>query len=79
MEALTGAFDQILRFHATNGTTTVVLSTVAASLPEMIAVLEGAEQYRDALTGIRLPQDTDFLFCRVLLAFHVFGLVGPEN
>jgi N-acetylglucosamine-6-phosphate deacetylase len=54
MEALTGAFDQILRFHATNGTTTVVLSTVAASLPEMIAVLEGAEQYRDEALGFLL-------------------------
>lgn len=54
MEALTGAFDQILRFHATNGTTTAVLSTVAASLPEMIAVLEGAEQYRDEALGFLL-------------------------
>ena len=35
--------------------------------------------FRDALTAIRLSQDTDFLFCRVFLAFHVFGLVVPED
>gem|GEM_PF-2656640 len=33
----------------------------------------------DALTGVCLPEDTNFIFCRVLLAFHVFGLVGPED
>lgn len=54
MEATPEAFGEILRHHATAGTTTAVLTTVAASLPEMIAVLACAEQYRDGAIGFLL-------------------------
>lgn len=47
MEATPEAFREILRYHASNGTTTVVLTTVASSIPEMLAVLACAEQCRD--------------------------------
>jgi N-acetylglucosamine-6-phosphate deacetylase len=51
MEATSEAFKEILSYHASNGTTTAVLTTVAASLPEMLAVLGCAEQYRDEALG----------------------------
>ena len=46
MKATPEAFDTILRHHASHGTTTTVLTTVAASLAEMLAVLKCAEDYR---------------------------------
>jgi N-acetylglucosamine-6-phosphate deacetylase len=60
MEATTEAFNQILDFHAKRGTTLVVLSTVAASLQEMLAVLASAKNYQlqygesSRLAGIHL-------------------------
>jgi N-acetylglucosamine-6-phosphate deacetylase len=45
MEASDGAFGAILRAHARYGTTTAVLTTVAATLPEMLAVLCMAESW----------------------------------
>ncbi len=50
MEATPEAFDKILRHHLSRGTTSVVLTTVAASLPEMQAVLECAKFYRSGGT-----------------------------
>jgi len=51
MEARPEAFDTILRHHASHGTTTTVLTTVAASLAEMLAVLKCAEVYRAGQGG----------------------------
>jgi len=48
MEATPESFDKILRYHLSRGTTSVVLTTVAATLPEMQAVLECAKFYRSA-------------------------------
>ena len=45
MEANSEAFEEVLRYHATRGTTTAVLTTVAASRDEMLAVLLSAEEY----------------------------------
>ena len=49
MEATPDAFDKILRYHGSRGTLTTVLTTVAASLAEMLAVLKCAEVYRARL------------------------------
>ncbi|MEI6322314.1 MAG: N-acetylglucosamine-6-phosphate deacetylase [bacterium] len=46
MEATQEAFDVILNYHATRGTTLAVLTTVAASLSEIEGVLSGAEKYQ---------------------------------
>lgn len=54
MEATAESFDQILKFHASRGTTTAVLTTVAASLAEMLAVLESAERYHGDPKGAML-------------------------
>jgi N-acetylglucosamine-6-phosphate deacetylase len=56
MEATPEAFGKILNYHASRGTTTTVLTTVAASLPEMLAVLECAKGYRSlrTITGSKL-------------------------
>lgn len=59
MEATPEAFGVILGHHAARGTTTVVLTTVAASLEEMTAVLRVAESHCDTaglsrLAGIHL-------------------------
>ena len=49
MEAMPEAFDKILNYHASCGTTALVLTTVAASLPEMLAVLGCAQGYRSVM------------------------------
>jgi len=54
MEALPVAFEAILKYHASRGTTTAVLTTVAASLSEMISVLGCAEKFRDGPSGALL-------------------------
>ena len=59
MEASEEAFGAILGAHARCGTTTAVLTTVAASLPEMLAVLQMTESWRGGwgvarLAGIHL-------------------------
>jgi N-acetylglucosamine-6-phosphate deacetylase len=59
MEASEQAFGAILGAHARYGTTTAVLTTVAASLPEMIDVLQMTESWPGArgvarLAGIHL-------------------------
>lgn len=59
MEASEEAFGAILDAHARYGTTTAVLTTVAASLPEMLAVLQMTESWRGGwgvarLAGIHL-------------------------
>jgi N-acetylglucosamine-6-phosphate deacetylase len=59
MEASAEAFETILNFHATRGTTLVMLTTVAASLEEMERVLVAAETYQQKspssqLAGIHL-------------------------
>jgi N-acetylglucosamine-6-phosphate deacetylase len=46
MEATPEAFTRILNYHASRGTTTTLLTTVASSLAEMLAVLECAKEYR---------------------------------
>lgn len=59
MEASAEAFGTILGAHARCGTTTALLTTVAAPLPEMLAVLRMTESWRDGwgmarLAGIHL-------------------------
>jgi N-acetylglucosamine-6-phosphate deacetylase len=61
MEATPEAFDTILRYHASRGTTSTVLTTVASSLAEMLAVMECAKVYGEGernsfsrLAGIHL-------------------------
>ena len=59
MEASDGAFRAILSHHALSGTTTAVLTTVAATLGEMLAVLRCAGNHRSSegtarLTGVHL-------------------------
>ena len=61
MEATSEAFARILNYHGSRGTTTALLTTVASSLPEMLAVLECAEEYGEGernsfsrLAGIHL-------------------------
>lgn len=59
MEATPETFDEILRHHASRGTTTVLLTTVAATMEEMISVLRCAASYRhrgecSRLAGIHL-------------------------
>ena len=51
MEASAEAFEAVLRYHATRGTTTAVLSTVAASRAEMLEVLECAQEYSEGGAG----------------------------
>ena len=46
MEATSEAFDVILDYHATRGTTLAALTTVAASLEELEVVLAAAEEYQ---------------------------------
>ena len=67
MEATSEAFEDILSYHALNGTTTTVLTTVAASLPEMLAVLACAEQYREEALG--------FLFAGIHLEGPYFSIL----
>lgn len=45
MEATPAAFREILRHHASHGTTTAVLTTVAATLGEMLSVIGCAKAY----------------------------------
>lgn len=54
MEASEEAFHSILRHHAARGTTTAVLTTVAATLGEMISVLECASRHQERAGGARL-------------------------
>jgi N-acetylglucosamine-6-phosphate deacetylase len=55
MEATPDAFDTICRHHAAGGTTSLCLTTVAAPLDHLLAVLAAASAYRDAPpTGARL-------------------------
>jgi len=54
MEASEEAFHAILGAHAWHGTTTAVLTTVAASLPEMLAVLAEAGAWHHATGSARL-------------------------
>ncbi len=61
MEATSEAFARILNYHGSRGTTTTLLTTVAASLAEMLAVMECAKVYREGernsfsrLAGIHL-------------------------
>lgn len=51
MEANGKAFGAILRYHASRGTTTMALSTVAASWEEMFSVLICAERYSGEEVG----------------------------
>jgi len=53
MEATTEAFEDILNFHASKGTTLAVLTTVAASLEDMERVLVAAEEYQRKTAGSR--------------------------
>jgi N-acetylglucosamine-6-phosphate deacetylase len=46
MEATPDAFDTICRHHATGGTTALCLTTIAAPLERIIAVIEAARDYR---------------------------------
>lgn len=54
MEAREDAFRAILSHHADGGTTTVLLSTVSASLDRMLAVLEAARGYSPGKESARL-------------------------
>jgi len=59
MEATPKAYEIILRYHLSQGTTLAVLSTVAAPLDAMLRVLTSAEEYRTTsvvggLAGIHL-------------------------
>jgi len=59
MDASQEAFLEILRHHASRGTTTALLTTVAAPLTEMVRVLAAAEEYAGGdgasrLAGIHL-------------------------
>lgn len=54
MEATDSAFSEILAHHASMGTTTAVLTTVAATLGERIAVLHAAERHSPSLGEARL-------------------------
>jgi N-acetylglucosamine-6-phosphate deacetylase len=51
MEATSAAFDAILNYHATRGTTLAVLTTVAATLQEMVRVLSAAEIHQKGAGG----------------------------
>ena len=53
MEATTEAFEDILNFHASKGTTLAVLTTVAASLEDIERVLVAAEEYQRKTAGSR--------------------------
>jgi len=46
MEADAGAFETICRHHATGGTTALCLTTIAAPLDQLLAVLDAARSYR---------------------------------
>lgn len=54
MDAREESFRAILEHHAGGGTTSVVLSTVSASMDRMLAVLETAGRYSPGKEGIRL-------------------------
>lgn len=54
MDASDGAFRAILAHHALSGTTTAVLTTVAATLGEMLAVLRRAGNHRSSVGSARL-------------------------
>ena len=51
MEASTEAFDAICQYHATGGTTSLLLTTATAPMPALMAVIKGAREARK-----RLPQ-----------------------
>jgi N-acetylglucosamine-6-phosphate deacetylase len=68
MEANSEAFEAVLRYHATRGTTTVVLTTVAASTAEMLAVLHCAEEF----SGRRMEGGKRFQQAR-LAGIHLEG------
>ena len=46
MEAATDAFDTICRHHAEGGTTALCLTTIAAPLQRLLAVIQAARDYR---------------------------------
>src|SRR5579862_6831210 len=48
MEASPEAFDTICRHHASGGTTALCLTTIAAPLEQILAVIEAAREYRRA-------------------------------
>jgi len=54
MEATSVAFAEILAHHASRGTTTAVLTTVASSSERMLAVLRAAREYHGEAWGARL-------------------------
>jgi N-acetylglucosamine-6-phosphate deacetylase len=54
MEATREAFEDILNFHASRGTTLAVLTTVASSLEEMERLLVAAEDYQRKTADSRL-------------------------
>ncbi len=54
MEATPEAYEIILRYHLSQGTTLAVLSTVAAPLDTMLRVLTSAEEYKTTSGGVFL-------------------------
>ena len=48
MEAVPDAFETILRFHASGGTTSLALTSVAAPQPEILRLLEGVKDWKVA-------------------------------
>ena len=54
MEATPEAFDTILRHHACHGTTTALLTTVSATIDQMLSVIECAESYHQETGACRL-------------------------
>jgi N-acetylglucosamine-6-phosphate deacetylase len=54
MEATPDVFGEILLHHASHGTTTSLLTTVAATLGEMLSVIGCAEAYSHQVGGCRL-------------------------
>jgi len=55
MEANTEAFDSICRYHAAGGTTGLCLTTIAAPIEQLLAVIAAAREYRAAIpSGARV-------------------------
>jgi len=56
MEASAEAFDEICKYHAAGGTTALALTTVTASLAEILKVVSAIENYREhsGKTGARV-------------------------
>jgi N-acetylglucosamine-6-phosphate deacetylase len=54
MEATSEAFEEILAHHASRGTTTAMLTTVAASSERMLAVLRAVRKYHGEAGGAHL-------------------------